>query len=147
MRNEQRGEGELVQQFVQLHPHLRLRVCVERRERFVEQQHRRVARERPCERDPLTLAAGQFAGSNIREMRDSESLEQLVDAITPRVADVRANAQMREQRVVLEHESDTPLFGWAVDGFIQPDVIAERDAAPCPCEARDDVQCRRLARA
>ena len=34
--DEQRGEGELVQQFVQLDPNLGLRVRVERSERLVE---------------------------------------------------------------------------------------------------------------
>ena len=132
---------------MQLDPNLSLRVRVERREWLVEQQHGRVARERSCKSNPLAFAAGQLAGPLIREMGDPEAFEQLVDAITPGIADVGANAQMREQRVVLEHEPDAPLFWRAVDGFIQPDVIAERDAAPSPRKARHDVQRRRLARA
>ena len=56
------------------------RVRVERGERLVEQQHRRVARERAGERDPLPLAAGKLARPSAREVRDPEPLEELVDA-------------------------------------------------------------------
>ena len=72
-------------------------------------------------------------------MRDPESLQQLVDAIAAGVADVRAHAQVRKERVVLEHEADAPLFGRTVGVFIEPHVIAERDAATSVREARDDV--------
>ena len=44
---------------------------VERGERLVEQQHARVGGQRPSQRDPLGLPAGQVAGP-VRE-RDSDS--------------------------------------------------------------------------
>jgi hypothetical protein len=54
---------------------------------------------------------------------------------------------MRKESVVLEHESDATLFGWAVDSFVQPDVVSQSDTPSSTREARDDVERRRLARA
>ncbi len=56
------------------------RVGVERRERLVEEQHGRVAGERPGEADPLALAAGEAARPGVGEVGDAEALEQLVGA-------------------------------------------------------------------
>ena len=61
---------------------------VERRERLVEQQDLRVARERAGERDALALAARELAGPRVGEVRDPEALEVLVDGLAPRVLDV-----------------------------------------------------------
>ena len=87
--DEQRGEAEPAEQLAQLASHLRLRVRVECGERLVEQQHRRVSRERAGEGDALLLAAGELARIRAGEVRDVKALEQLVDALAPRVGDVR----------------------------------------------------------
>ena len=82
--HEQRRQPELAQQLLQLAAHGRLRVRVERRERLVEQQHAGVARERPRQRDALALAAGELGRLRVREVRDAEALEVLVDAARAR---------------------------------------------------------------
>ena len=60
VRHEQGGDAELLLQpadlVAQLHPHL----GVERGQRLVEQQHRGGQGQRPGERDPLLLAAGEL---------------------------------------------------------------------------------------
>ena len=53
------------------------RHLVHRRERLVEQQHLRVARERPRERDALLLAAGELARQRDLEPAEVDELEQL----------------------------------------------------------------------
>ena len=78
--DEQRRQPELAQQLLQLAANGRLRVRVERRERLVEQQHAGVARERAGERDALALAARELGRLRVREVRDAEALEVLVDA-------------------------------------------------------------------
>src|SRR5205823_8130672 len=48
---------------------------VERRERLVEQQQRRLRRERAAERDALALAAGQLGGMPTLEAAEADPLE------------------------------------------------------------------------
>ena len=78
VRDEQRRQPELGQQLGELAADDRARVGVQRGERLVEQQDRRVARERPRERDPLPLTAGEVgrpapARCEIRKRSSSSS--------------------------------------------------------------------------
>ena len=110
VRDEQDRDAEPGEQVVQLGADRRLRVRVERRERLVEQQDLRVARERARERDALPLAAGELARPRVREVRDAKALEVVVRSVTPRVLDVLANRHVREERVLLEDEPDAPAL-------------------------------------
>ena len=82
------------------------------RERFVEQQDFRVARQRPCDGNPLLLATGQFARQPGRETVKVYLCEQLLRALSPflcgqmieRSFDIADSAHVREQRVTLKHE-------------------------------------------
>ena len=114
-----------------------LRVRVERRERLVEQQHARVARERPRQRDPLPLAARQLARLRVREVRDAEALEQLADPLLAAEGDVPRDAQVREERVLLEDEPDASLVGrGGRRPGVEPDLVVERDPPLRPQRAR-----------
>ena len=62
MGDEQRGARVLGEVAVQLGPGVQPGPGVQRGERLVEQQQRRVDRERPGQRDPLGLPAGELAG-------------------------------------------------------------------------------------
>ena len=53
---------------------------IEARGRLVEKQHRRIARERPRQRQPLLLAAGQPSRGAIGEMTETDQFEQLAGA-------------------------------------------------------------------
>ena len=55
----------------QLHAHLR----IERRERFVEQQHLGFGHQRSCECHALLLAAGELVGEPIREVGEADQGE------------------------------------------------------------------------
>ena len=61
MRDVDEGDPEVVLDRLQLELHLLAQLQVERAERLVEQQHLRPVDERPRERDPLLLAAGELA--------------------------------------------------------------------------------------
>ena len=77
MGDEQRGDalGELhpADLVAQLHPDL----GVERRQRLVEQQHRRRDGERPGQRHPLLLAAGQLVRVAAAAVAQPDQLQQL----------------------------------------------------------------------
>ena len=75
VRHEQSRQRELPQQLRELVPHLGLRVCVERGQRLVEEEHRGVTRQCPRERDPLPLAARELAGMRGGEVADPEPLQ------------------------------------------------------------------------
>ena len=122
------------------------RVGVERRERLVEQQHRRVARERPGQRDPLALAAGEIAGTGAGEVRDPEALEQLVHPRAAAEGDVAADVEVREERVLLEDEPDRPPLGRQVDcrrrcrtRSAAPSVTFPRSGRSSPAIARSTL--------
>ena len=125
------GSVELGEQVLQLAAHDAARVRVQRRQRLVEQQHRRVARQRARERDALALAARQVRRLLAREVGDVEALEQLVDARRAAERDVRAHGHVRKERVLLEDEPDRARLGRQVDAGlrVEPRPLAERDPA------------------
>ena len=68
-------------QQLDLGAHLDAQLGVEVRQRLVEQEQLRVARQRAAHRDALALAAGELAGLAVEQMLD---LQQLGDALRPR---------------------------------------------------------------
>ncbi len=130
VRHEQRGEVQLREQVLQLSADDAAGLCVERRERLVEEQHGRVARQRASEGDTLALAAGDGIRALAREMVDAEALQQLAGPIASAERHVLPDRQVREQRVLLEDEADRPLVGVERDplGAVEPRVLPERDA-------------------
>ena len=149
VRDEQRRQPQLGQQLGELAADDVARVRVERRERLVEQEHRRVARERPRERDPLPLAAGEVARPRLREVRDPEALEQLVDALPAAEGDVAAHVEVRKERVLLEDEPDRAALRRQVDAGVrvEPRLGAQRDPPPLrPQQPGDRAQHARLPR-
>ena len=63
-----RGVAEFALQHLQLAPHPLARRRVEVAQRLVEQQHRRVAHQRPRQRDALLLTAGQAGGPQVEQI-------------------------------------------------------------------------------
>ena len=107
--HEQGRDLETGEELLELGAHVDLRVGVERRERFVEQEDLGVARERARERDALALAAGEAAGSARPRDARSGSARGTRPRAAARVLDVLADGQVREERVVLEDEPDPAL--------------------------------------
>ena len=124
VRDDDRRQRQLAQHLLQLDPHGRPRVGVERGQRLVEEQGLGVARERAREADALALPARQLSGADLREVRDPQALEQLADARLAAEGDVPLDAQVREERVVLEDEPDRP----AVRRQVHPRARVEPDA-------------------
>ncbi len=133
VRHEDRGKPEPVEQLAELRTDPGARVCVERRERLVEQEQRGVSRERARERDSLALAARKLVHPSAGELGDPEALEQRSDVpCAPRAeTDVAPNVEMREERVLLEEVADASVFRRDVDPAVrvEKDELVERDDA------------------
>ena len=94
-------------------------LAVERGERLVEQKHARAQRQRPGQRHPLALAARQLVRTPPFEAFELRQRQHLGDArgdvgaahagALQAEGDVARDAQMRKQRIVLEHHVDRPL--------------------------------------
>ena len=70
--DEQARPGEVGEVPLELGLHVEAGARVEGRERLVEQQQRRVARQRPGQRDPLRLPPGQVGGPAARQIGQPE---------------------------------------------------------------------------
>ena len=100
-----------------LHPVPKLEV--EGSERLVEQQHLQSVDDRPCERDPLPLAARELRRPAAAEPGQLHHLQRLADPfVTLRlahlldhqaVADVLRDGHVREECVVLEDRVHVPV--------------------------------------
>ena len=146
--HQQRRNTDLMEKITQLEADGGACVRVERGRRLVEQQDLRPAGKRPRERDPLALPARQLVRAGSGQMGDPEALQQGRRAFPSAEGDVLGNAEVREQRVVLEHVTDRALLGRDVDAAlcVQPDLAAEHHTAALgPQQSRDGAQDRRLS--
>ena len=91
VRDEEVRELQPLLQIHQQVDHLRLHRDVERRHRLVEDDERRVERERARQADALPLAAAELVRIALEVRRvEADELEQLRDALAPRRARRRA---------------------------------------------------------
>ena len=137
--DEQRRDAGLAQHAAQLAARGGARAGVERRQRLVEQQRPRAARERPRQRHALALPARERARARVGERPDPEALEQLLRALAAgrprhpgqRVGDVLPGPQVPEQRVLLEDVAAAAPLGREVDpaGGVEPHLLAAGDRA------------------
>ena len=135
----------------------RLRIVIEGRQRFVEQQHLGIGHERSCQPDALPLAAGNLAGAAREQMADAKGLRDCrrpppaLAGREPRQAvfDVLRRRQVRKEREMLKDEADAALRRLDVDAgaCIENRPIADRDPAVLGLrQAGDAPEQRRLAR-
>ena len=80
VRDEDRRDAEGLLDLLQALAQLRADLDVERAERLVEQQDRRLVGERPRERDALLLAARELALVAVAEAAQADEVEQLLAA-------------------------------------------------------------------
>ena len=124
VRDEEAGHAEFAVELIEPAPKVLADACVQRPEGLVEQEHLGAGRQRARERDPLPLATGELVGVAVRERRQLDEFQELVDArvlrllrlLAHRQAErhVLANRHVPEERVVLEHEPDAPVLHRAV---------------------------------
>ena len=115
MRDDQDGVALLVQLGEELE-HLVAGLLVERPGRLVGEEHGRTIGERPGDRDPLSLPAGELGGEDVRLLRDTDLLEEVQGSLPTLLArdarvehrelDVAQHRRLREEVVLLEDEPD-----------------------------------------
>jgi hypothetical protein len=120
-----KGDPDRLLQRLQLDLEGLAQLGVQRPERLVQQQHRRVEDQRPGQGDPLLLAARQLrraAPLQPLELDQGQRLGHpppglgLGHVLEPHAeGDVVAHAQEREQGVALEHGVDLALVGRGAD--------------------------------
>ena len=74
-----RGDAERALHMLQLGAHMAAQLGIEIGQRFVHQEHRRAADDRPCERNALTLAARQLARIAIEQRLELDLLRRIED--------------------------------------------------------------------
>ena len=90
------------------------------RKRLIKQKNRRVAHQRPAERNALHLPAGQLPRLAVEQLSDVEHARGLIDTLgdpgrshaphTQAEGHVVADRLLRIERIVLEHHRDVPVF-------------------------------------
>ena len=120
MGDEDAGDVDLVVQPAQPAAQLLADLGVERAEGLVEQQHLGLHRQRPGQRDPLALPAGELVRIAVGQPVELHQLEQrmhrlLISGFGGRVparphaqteGDVLEDGHVPEQGVMLEHKAD-----------------------------------------
>ena len=111
-------------------------------------------RERAGERDALSFTAGELVGVPLVVAGEADELQHLGGACRPVLgiadaeSDVAGDGEVREQRVVLEDETDPSLFGRQRSSPVVDDVAGEFDApAVGRVDSAEDAQQGRLAAA
>src|SRR5580704_16068663 len=138
-------------QLANLAAHLHPELCVQVRQRLVEQEHLRVAHDCSSPGDALPLSTGQLAWASIKKLPDTENRSGATD---PRVAlsllylseyerklHILPHGHVRIERVILEHHRDVPIL--RIEVIDHP--IADPDpAAGDLLKASDHAQQRRF---
>ena len=148
VRDEQRRDPHPLDQRPQLPARPLTEGGIEVGQRLVEQQHPRLRGQRPGERHPLLLAAGELLHAPALEPREVNEREGVSD---PRVGvgdvvqterHVFADVQVGKQCVVLEHHAEAAARGRQACDFLALDADRSRVRR---LEAGEEAQQRRLA--
>jgi hypothetical protein len=155
--HEHAGQPHAVVQLAKPATQLLAHLGVERAERLVEQEDPGLDGERPGERHPLALAAGQLARIALRQPFQLHEVQQVHDLVPdlrlrcalPARLDPQAeghvleDGHVPEQGVVLEYEADLPLADMAGAGVL---AVEQDGALGRELEPGDDPEQRGLAR-
>ena len=154
MRHQDGGEPELALQALDLDLHVEPQVAVERGERLVEQQDRRLHGERARQRHALLLAARELARQALTKGAELDHVEHALDALADdggglaarlqAIGDVLRHGHVREEGVVLEDDADVALVGRQM---VDAGAVDQHAAAGLADEAGDDAQKSGLAAA
>ena len=128
---------------------------IHRRKRFVQENDPGFARQRTRDRDALPFAARQGGRSPTRPILEVNEFEQChrpaptlsATMIAERGGHVPERREMREECVLLEHESDPSLVGRQVraPASVQPCLASKRDSrVPRRVQPGDAAKHRRL---
>ena len=119
VRHVDRGRPDALVELFELLPGRRPQLGVQVGERFVQQEHRRLAHDGARERDPLPLAPGKLARLTVQELADAQQSRgplHLLAVLLPgdflrfeRESDVLVDRKVGIEGVALEDHGDPPL--------------------------------------
>ena len=149
MGDHDEARARLALQPAQLRPGLRPQPGIERRQWLIEQQQRRLSRQRPGQCHALLLAAGKLGRAAGAEARKPHQRQQFLHprqaehpGTAQAIADILSHAEMRKQRIGLEHHGAGPCRG-RQPGHVPP---GDADAARIGrLKTRHQPQQRRFA--
>src|SRR5262245_50180784 len=125
---EEWDAGSLLRRFY-FYEQTRAGLRVNSRERLVKENNRRVARQRARQSDPRALTAREFAWVLPSGILDAQKRQQFTRPLafgrftlaaavfsgSYSVGDILLSREVREEHIILEHKSDTPLLDRQVD--------------------------------
>src|ERR1700733_70122 len=107
-------------QLANLAAHLHPELCVQVRQRLVEQEHLRIAHDCPSHGDALPLTTGQLAWASIKKLPDTENRGGATDtgvalgllylSQDERELHVFPDGHVWIERIILEHHRDVPIL-------------------------------------
>ena len=127
------------------------RILGSRLERFVKEKNLRLTHDRPADRDPLLLGAGERFRFSIEQRFDAEDAcgvdHPLLDfrfgkfpQLEPK-SEIVVDAHVRVERVILKNHRDVAVFRRdSVDALFADVNVAFRNLL----QSRDHSECRRL---
>ena len=154
MRDVNERNAERVVHLLELELHFLAHLEIQRAERLVEKEDRRLIDKSSRDRDSLLLTAGERRDSAALEAFQIDQVEDLLDLsldlrllhllLTKTEGDILINIHMRKERVPLEYCVDRPLVGRKGCDIppLKKDLAVRRKI-----EARDHAERRRLAAA
>src|SRR4029453_16409931 len=156
------SDAELAVSPSQRSEHLGCRRSVQFAGRLIGEDNLRLVRDRPCDRDPLLLAAGKFCRAPLRAIVDAHQLQQLLHAVLPirlrNAGEAHWQLDILRGSQVRQKVSGGLLPDEADDLAPEPHPLARRHrqrvapgdssrAGGGDVEPREDVEQRRFARA
>ena len=154
MRDEHGRDADFLLDAADLVLHLAADLPVERRQRLVQEQDRRFDDQSARQRHALLLSARELADLAALQVTESDQrrviLDLLLNGLTVDLADLQTvgnvikHGHVRDQRVVLEHHADVPLFDRNVRDILPADDHA---AGIRVLQTGNDPQQRRLSAA
>ena len=161
MGDEYEGRSDLALDTRQFLLHIRPQASIQRRHGLIQQQHGRLQHQAARQRDALALAARQLVRTAGAQALEAHQLEHPLEkpltlgarrpARLEAIDDVVGDAQMREQRIALEHHVDrAPKAGTfaisapAIDnvpasGSCSPAINCSKVVLPDPDRPRSDT--------
>ena len=148
------GRRQTLVQLLDLDAHVRPQLGIKRRERLVEEKHRRVAHDRPSQCNPLALASRELMRLAVEELLDPQQRGRIANPLVDLAAghlghlqgkgNIPVDRHVRIERDALKDHRNVALVGRQM---LHGLAIEENTTGRQPVETGDHVQSRCLAAA
>ena len=122
MGNKNSGDAHVLLKVANEIAHFKSQMCIQIRQRFVQQQHIGLYYKRTGQRHALLLATGKLTGSTRSQVGQFDQIEHVFDASIDLAlryfshlqtkADIGRNTHVGKQQIVLKHHNYTAVLGF-----------------------------------